>query len=136
MAESVDALVSNTNNFTVVPVRPRLWVQGPDSTIGALLYRYFMASIYILFSQTLNRFYIGSCKDLTYRINQHFNKEFDKSFTAKADDWTMFLFKDDLGYEQARLTEQHIKKMKSRKYIKGLKDHPELLEKLIKRFTS
>lgn len=27
MAESVDALVSNTSNFTVVPVRPRLWVQ-------------------------------------------------------------------------------------------------------------
>lgn len=27
MAESVDALVSNTSNFTVVPVRPRLWVR-------------------------------------------------------------------------------------------------------------
>ena len=27
MAESVDALVSNTNRFTPVPVRPRLWVQ-------------------------------------------------------------------------------------------------------------
>ena len=28
MAESVDALVSNTSRFTPVPVRPRLWV--PD----------------------------------------------------------------------------------------------------------
>ena len=27
MAESVDALVSNTNGVTPVPVRPRLWVQ-------------------------------------------------------------------------------------------------------------
>ena len=27
MAESVDALVSNTSNSNVVPVRPRLWVQ-------------------------------------------------------------------------------------------------------------
>ncbi len=27
MAESVDALVSNTSRFTPVPVRPRLWVQ-------------------------------------------------------------------------------------------------------------
>ena len=26
MAESVDALVSNTSRFTPVPVRPRLWV--------------------------------------------------------------------------------------------------------------
>ena len=28
MAESVDALVSNTSRFTPVPVRPRLWVQS------------------------------------------------------------------------------------------------------------
>ena len=28
MAESVDALVSNTNGVTPVPVRPRLWVQS------------------------------------------------------------------------------------------------------------
>ena len=27
MAESVDALVSNTNGVTPVPVRPRLWVR-------------------------------------------------------------------------------------------------------------
>ena len=31
MAESVDALVSNTNGVTPVPVRPRLWVQGADN---------------------------------------------------------------------------------------------------------
>ena len=29
MAESVDALVSNTSRFTPVPVRPRLWVRNP-----------------------------------------------------------------------------------------------------------
>ena len=29
MAESVDALVSNTSRFTPVPVRPRLWVPTP-----------------------------------------------------------------------------------------------------------
>ena len=34
MAESVDALVSNTSRFTPVPVRPRLWVrkEGEDKT--------------------------------------------------------------------------------------------------------
>ena len=29
MAELVDALVSNTNEVTLVPVRLRLWVQKP-----------------------------------------------------------------------------------------------------------
>ena len=28
MAESVDALVSNTSGVTSIPVRPRVWVQG------------------------------------------------------------------------------------------------------------
>ena len=31
MAESVDALVSNTSGFTSIPVRPRVWVQGESS---------------------------------------------------------------------------------------------------------
>ncbi len=33
MAESVDALVSNTNDSNVVPVRPRLWVHSQDFSI-------------------------------------------------------------------------------------------------------
>ena len=38
MAESVDALVSNTSRFTPVPVRPRLWVQRPpNNMLGGLL---------------------------------------------------------------------------------------------------
>ena len=31
MAESVDALVSNTSGFTSIPVRPRVWVQDEKS---------------------------------------------------------------------------------------------------------
>ena len=37
MAESVDALVSNTSGFTSIPVRPRVWVQG-ESSKGFLLF--------------------------------------------------------------------------------------------------
>lgn len=33
MAESVDALVSNTNGCKAVPVRPRLWVREGETTI-------------------------------------------------------------------------------------------------------
>ena len=40
MAESVDALVSNTNGVTPVPVRPRLWVQ--QTAVNLLIFsRYF-----------------------------------------------------------------------------------------------
>ena len=33
MAESVDALVSNTSGFTSIPVRPRVWVQNKRLSI-------------------------------------------------------------------------------------------------------
>ena len=33
MAESVDALVSNTSGFTSIPVRPRVWVQQEKLSI-------------------------------------------------------------------------------------------------------
>ena len=38
MAESVDALVSNTSGFTSIPVRPRVWVQrkAVDQMIDSL----------------------------------------------------------------------------------------------------
>ena len=69
-----------------------------------------MASVYILFSKKLDRFYTGSCNDLSYRIEQHLNKDFIRSFTAKTDDWELFFYVDNLQYAQARLIEEHIKK--------------------------
>ena len=36
MAESVDALVSNTSGFTSIPVRPRVWVQEKSLNIYIL----------------------------------------------------------------------------------------------------
>ena len=89
-----------------------------------------MASIYILYSKKLGKFYTGSCKDLSYGIEQYINHEFTKSYTLKADDWNLFYFADNLKYEQARSIENHIKKMKSEKYIQNLKNYPEILEKL------
>jgi putative endonuclease len=93
-----------------------------------------MASIYILHSVKLDRFYIGSCKDLRYRIDQHLNKEFLKSFTAKVNDWTLFFFMDDLEYKQARLIELHIKKMKNRTYIQNLRKFREIIIRLKEKY--
>lgn len=89
-----------------------------------------MASVYILFSKQLNKFYTGSCKDFSYRIDQHFNKEIAKSFTTIVDDWELYISIDNLHYEQARLIEKRIKRMKSRIYIQNLKLYPDIVERL------
>ena len=50
MAESVDALVSNTSGFTSIPVRPRVWVlkKAVDRLIDSL---YYLANKQIIFPQ-------------------------------------------------------------------------------------
>ena len=49
MAESVDALVSNTSRFTPVPVRPRLWVQEERNESFSL---FFVLSVVFVASST------------------------------------------------------------------------------------
>ena len=50
MAESVDALVSNTSGFTSIPVRPRVWVQGESSKAFSFFY--------VRLRRDLNKWYI------------------------------------------------------------------------------
>ncbi|RYF98076.1 MAG: GIY-YIG nuclease family protein [Chitinophagaceae bacterium] len=94
-----------------------------------------MASAYILFSEKLNRFYIGSCVELGIRLAEHQNKKFVDSFTSRADDWIVFLTIENLGYKQARAIEKHIKKMKSVVYINNLKKYPEMIAKLTEKYN-
>ncbi|MFC1223056.1 GIY-YIG nuclease family protein [Pedobacter sp. BG31] len=78
-----------------------------------------MASVYILFSKKLNRYYISSCLDLSKRLEEHLQGVYTDSFTRKATDWELFFHINDLVYQQARQIELHIKKMKSRTYIEN-----------------
>ncbi|WP_026209609.1 GIY-YIG nuclease family protein [Cytophaga aurantiaca] len=99
-----------------------------------------MASVYILFSDSLGKYYIGSCKDIDDRLQQHRLKVYNTSFTSKAEDWQVFLLISvpiaiGMGYEQARKIEGHIKRMKSSVYIKNLKQYPEIIEKLIQIYS-
>lgn len=79
-----------------------------------------MAAVYILYSEKLDKYYTGSCFDLEIRLKQHKNKVFPGAFTSKADDWILFYSINSLSYNQVRKIENHIKKMKSKKFISKL----------------
>ena len=64
-----------------------------------------MASVYILYSQSLDQYYVGSCKNLQSRINDHLSKYFPAAYTAKVNDWIIFFKLDELSYSQARKIE-------------------------------
>jgi putative endonuclease len=49
-----------------------------------------MATLYILYSEKLNKYYTGSCNDLQERITSHLNKTFKNAYALNSDDWTLF----------------------------------------------
>jgi len=93
-----------------------------------------MATVYILHSQSIDRFYVGSCLDLDSRLDQHLNNTFINSFTKTASDWEVFFLIKKLNYQEARNIEKHIKKMKSKAYIQNLKKYSKISEKLINEY--
>jgi putative endonuclease len=95
-----------------------------------------MATVYILYSESIDLFYVGSCLNFTTRLTQHNKGIFDTSFTHRAKDWTVFFVIEDLDYQMARNIEKHIKAMKSRTYYLNLKKYPEISEKLILKYSA
>ena len=114
-------------------VRLRYPPQALRSPSGGLFF-IGMAYVYILRSSG-GIYYTGSCADLAERLLQHKNKEIAGSYTAlSADDWELYLSIADLGFDQCRKIEQHIKRMKSRVYIENLKRYLELAAALKERY--
>lgn len=56
----------------------------------------------------------------------------DHRFTAKANDWELFICIECDSFKLATAIERHIKKMKSSTYIKNLKLYPEMIDKVKK----
>jgi len=93
-----------------------------------------MASLYILYSSSIDSYYIGSCLDISERLIAHNTHKYNRGYTKRATDWNIYFLKEDLEYEVARKIESHVKRMKSRIYIENLKKYPEIIEKLILKY--
>lgn len=76
--------------------------------------------IYILYSKTIDKFYLGYSSDPWIRYVQHLNNSKEK-YTGKAKDWEMkTVFKVSNSEAEAIRMERFIKKQKSRKLIEQL----------------
>ena len=49
-----------------------------------------MATVYILYSQKINQYYIGSFLDLEKRLAEHLSSEKDVASTKRSDDWDVY----------------------------------------------
>jgi putative endonuclease len=92
-----------------------------------------MIGCYIIYSNKLKKFYIGSTQeDINMRIEKHNLGTYGKNrFTSVADDWNLHLFIPAEDYAHGIRLERKIKSMKSSKYLRDLKIYPELLAKLV-----
>jgi putative endonuclease len=86
----------------------------------------------LLWSDQLQRFYIGACQNsLQERIEKHNSGFYQRHhFTKNASDWRLFLKIEALDYAHAIRIERRIKQMKSSVYIRNLVNYPELIEEL------
>ena len=94
-----------------------------------------MAAVYILYSRKLDKYYTGSCLDLSVRLSKHLERFYPSAFTAKSDDWELFFAIDDLSSSQARMIERHIKKMKSKVYIQNMAKYPDIIKRLKQKYA-
>ena len=80
MVELVDTPDLKSCACMGVRVQVPLRVREMKEDIVLLFLFIYMATIYILHSESLNKFYVGSCKDLVERLAQHLNKTLDNAF--------------------------------------------------------
>ncbi len=74
--------------------------------------------VYIIYSEKLDKFYIGYTENIHIRLDQH-NSGLS-TFTAKANDWKLVYQEVFSSREEAHKREKAIKAKKSRKYIEWL----------------
>ena len=96
-----------------------------------------MAFVYILHSQCNGKYYVGSTiLEPQTRLKQHLRHKYGKSkFTAKIKDWELFFWFECNSLNQAQLIENHIKRMKGKRYLRNLKLYPELHLKLLEKYN-
>ena len=87
-------------------------------------------TVYILHSETLDKFYIGYTKDLEERLFQHLNPVDGAKYTAKVSDWNVFYETTCVSQKQAMQIERHLKRMKSSIYLRNLIKYPEIMDRL------
>jgi putative endonuclease len=79
-----------------------------------------MHYLYILYSKSIDRYYVGESPDIIRRLGQHNSHYFKGSFTKAAEDWEVVLFMECNNKIDAIYLEKFIKRMKSKAFIKKI----------------
>lgn len=90
-------------------------------------------SVYILFSEKLGKFYIGTTDDVDKRLLEHNTGKYKIAFSIKGIPWTLFMSIPCSSSKEAYKLEAFIKRMKSASFIRKLKSNPETISSVLKK---
>ena len=76
-----------------------------------------MHFLYIIYSKSIDSFYVGETHDIDKRLTTHNDHGYSKGFTKAANDWAIALKFECNSKEDALYLERFIKRMKSRTFI-------------------
>jgi len=74
-----------------------------------------MHYLYIIFSNSLNKFYVGESHNVEERLQKHNNHSYKDAFSNIANDWVIVLSKKCASRDDALFLESFTKRMKSKK---------------------
>ena len=86
--------------------------------MSGFLFSLKMYFVYILFSPSRNKYYVGSCEDVNNRLIKHNTNH--SGFTGKTGDWAIKWTEEHANKTEALKREKQIKAWKSRKMIEKL----------------
>ena len=90
--------------------------------------------VYILHSEKLDKFYVGTTTDVEKRIHEHNTAFYKDSFSVRGIPWTLFQSIVCESSSQAYAIERFIKKMKSSTFIRKLKDDQEVVNSILEKY--
>tara|TARA_R110002050_G_scaffold25026_4_gene66849 strand:- start:503 stop:787 length:285 start_codon:yes stop_codon:yes gene_type:complete len=87
--------------------------------------------LYILHSQSIDKYYVGESADVNLRLDLHNSHHFKKGFTNAASDWAIKLTFECSLKNDALYLEKFIKRMKSKKFTMKIIDDPNILNDIL-----
>lgn len=87
--------------------------------------------LYILFSKSKDKYYVGETHDITERLQRHNNHSYPNSFTKIANDWEVILTFECVNKTDTLYLEGFIKRMKSSVFIEKIIQNPKILTAIL-----
>ena len=94
-----------------------------------------MHYVYILYSPSLDKYYVGETEDIELRIKQHNTNFYKNSFTSKSSDWILKNAIEVKSKSVAIQIEKHIKRKGNREFKEKVITDQGLVQYLIIKYS-